>query len=129
MRPSMAADDILDAPLREVLETLAGEGPAPGGGSAAAIVVAMAAGLVAMVARASKEHWPEAGGVIGQAEAVRARVAPLARADAEAYTEALEALRGQETVEPRYRDQKLRAALDHAAEIPLQIGRASCRER
>src|SRR5947209_1099050 len=35
-----------------------------------------------------------AGGVIGQAEAFRARVAPLAQADAEAYTQALAALRG-----------------------------------
>ena len=51
----MAAQDLLDAPLREFLDTIAGEGPAPGGGSAAAIVVAMAAGLVSMVARASKE--------------------------------------------------------------------------
>ena len=120
----MAADDLLDSPLREFLDTLAGEGPAPGGGSAAAIVVAMAAGLVAMVARASKEHWPEAGGVIGQAEAFRARVAPLAQADAEAYIEALAALRGREKLEARYRDQKLREALDRAAEIPLQIAEA-----
>jgi formiminotetrahydrofolate cyclodeaminase len=84
----------------------------------------MAAGLVAMVARASKEHWPEAGGVIGQAEAFRARVAPLAQADAEAYTEALAALRGRDQLEARYRDQKLRAALERAAEIPLQIAEA-----
>src|SRR5438105_2294973 len=124
MRPSMAADDLLDAPLREVLETLAGEGPAPGGGSAAAIVVAMAAGLVAMVARASKGHWPEAGGVVGQAEAFRARVAPLAQADAEAYVQALTALRQRDELEPRYRDQKLRAALDQAAEIPVKIAEA-----
>jgi formiminotetrahydrofolate cyclodeaminase len=120
----MAAGDLLDTPLREVLEVLAGEGPAPGGGSAAAIVVAMAAGLVAMVARASKDQWPEAGGVIGQADAFRARVAPLAQADADAYAEALAALRGQEQVEPRYRDQKLREALERAAEIPLQIAEA-----
>ena len=56
----------------------------------------MAAGLVTMVARASKDHWPEAGGAIGQAETFRARVAPLAQADAEAYAEALTALRGRE---------------------------------
>ena len=43
------AGDLLDAPLRDFLDTLSGEGPAPGGGSAAAIVVAMAAGLVTMV--------------------------------------------------------------------------------
>ena len=120
----MVGDDLLDAPLREFLDTLAGEGPAPGAGSAAAIVVAMAAGLVTMVARASKGYWPEAGGAIGQAEAFRARVAPLAQADAEVYREALKALRDRETLEERYRDQQLRAALERAAEIPLKIAEA-----
>jgi formiminotetrahydrofolate cyclodeaminase len=118
--------DLLDAPLRDFLDTLAGDGPAPGGGSAAAIVVAMSAALVAMVGRASKEHWPEAGGTIGQAEALRARVAPLAQADADAYAAALAALRGRDQLEARYRDQKLRAALEHAAEIPLRIAETGC---
>jgi formiminotetrahydrofolate cyclodeaminase len=117
----MVADDLLDAPLREFLDTLSGSGPAPGAGSAAAIVVAMAAGLVTMVARASKEHWPEAGGAIGQAETFLARVAPLAQADAEVYTEALGALRRRDELEERYRDQKLQAVLERAAEIPLKI--------
>ncbi|TMK79727.1 MAG: cyclodeaminase/cyclohydrolase family protein [Actinobacteria bacterium] len=120
----MAAGDFLDAPLGDFLDTIAGEGPAPGGGSVAAIVVAMAAGLVGMVARASKEHWPEAGGVVGQAESFRARVAPLAQADAEVYAQALTALRGRDELEARYRDQKLSAALEQAAEIPLKIAEA-----
>ncbi len=120
----MATGDLLEAPLGEFLDTLSGQGPAPGAGSAAAIVVAMAAGLVTMVARASKEHWPEAGGAIGQAETFRARVQPLAQADAEAYAEALSALRGREQLEERYRDQKLQAALERAAEIPLRIAEA-----
>ncbi len=118
------AGDLLGARLGDVLDTLAGEGPAPGAGSAAAIVVAMAAGLVGMVARASKGHWAEAGGAIGQAEALRARVAPLAEADAAAYTQALSALRDREQFEARYRDQKLQAALEHAAEIPIRIAEA-----
>jgi formiminotetrahydrofolate cyclodeaminase len=120
----MAGDDLLDAPLGEFLETLSGAEPAPGAGSAAAIVVAMAAGLVTMVARASKEHWPEAGGAIGQAEAFRARVAPLAQADADVYTEALGALRRRDELEERYRDQKLQAVLERAAEIPIKITEA-----
>jgi len=120
------AGDLLDAPLRDFLDTLSGEGPAPGGGSAAAIVVAMAAGLVTMVARASKDHWDEAGGVVGQAEAFRARVAPLAQADADAYMAALVALRDPEQLEERYRDQKLRSALAEAAEIPQRIAEAGC---
>jgi formiminotetrahydrofolate cyclodeaminase len=122
----MGKQDLLDAPLREFLDTLSGAGPAPAAGSAAAICVAMSAGLVAMVARASKEHWPEAGGAVGQAEALRARVAPLAQADADAYVEALSSLRGRADLEDRYRDQKLRAALERAAEIPLKIAEVGC---
>ncbi|HET7857075.1 MAG TPA: cyclodeaminase/cyclohydrolase family protein [Gaiellaceae bacterium] len=120
------AEDLLDAPLRDFLDTLAGAGPAPAGGSAAAITVAMAAGIVGMVARASKEHWEEAGGVVGQAETLRARVAPLAQADAEAFVGALTALRSRDELEERYRDQKLREALERAAEIPLRIAEAGC---
>jgi formiminotetrahydrofolate cyclodeaminase len=116
--------DLLDAPLHELLDSLAGEGPSPGGGSAAAIVVAMAAALVAKVGRASKGYWPEAGGVIGQAEAFRARVAPLAQTGAEVYAEAIRALRGREALEERYRDQQLRAALERSAEIPMRIAEA-----
>ncbi len=124
MRRAMAAGDILDAPLRDFLDTISGEGPAPGGGSVAAIVVAMAAGLAAMVARASKEAWPEAGGAVAQAETFRARAAPLAEADAEAYIEAVTVLRARDGLEPRYRDLKLRAALERAAEIPMRIAEA-----
>jgi formiminotetrahydrofolate cyclodeaminase len=118
------ADDLLDSTLRDFLDTLSGDGPAPGGGSAAAVVVAMAAGLVTMVARASADHWDEAGGVVGQAETFRARVAPLAQADADAYEAALAVLRDPEQLEERYRDQKLQAALASAAEIPLRIAEA-----
>lgn len=118
--------DLLDSPLRNFLDTLAGKGPSPAGGSAAAIVVAMSAGLVAMVARASEGHWDQAGGVVGQAETFRARVAPLAQADADAYADAMTALRKRDELEERYRDQQLRAALDRAAEIPLQIAEAGC---
>jgi formiminotetrahydrofolate cyclodeaminase len=117
--------DLLDSSLRDFLDKLADEEPAPGGGSAAAIVVAMAAGLVAMVARAST-NWDEAGGVVGQAEALRARVAPLAEADAEAYEKALATLRGREILEERYRDFELRRALERSAEIPQRIAEVGC---
>ena len=60
------ADDLLDSSVGEFIDVLAQE-EAPGGGSAAAVTVAMAAGLVVMVAHASKDYWPEAGGAIGQA--------------------------------------------------------------
>ena len=114
------ADDILDSSVGDFVDVLAQE-DAPGGGSAAAVTVAMAAGLVVMVAQASKDHWPEAGGAIGQAETFRARVEPLAQADAEVYRDALTILRRREEVSERYRDQTLRDALERSAEIPVRI--------
>jgi methenyltetrahydrofolate cyclohydrolase len=117
------ADDPLDAPLSEFIETLSGDS-APGGGSAAAVTVAMAAGLVVMVGRASKDRWQEAGGAIAQAETFLARVGPLVQSSAEAYKDALVLLRRREEIAERYRDQTLRDALERAAEIPMRIAEA-----
>ena len=119
------ADDLLGATVGELIDTLAQE-EAPGGGSAAAVTIAMAAGLAVMVARASKDHWAEAGGAVGQAETFRARVAPLAQADADVYRDAVAILRRREEVSERYRDQTLRDALEKSAEIPVRIVEAGC---
>lgn len=99
-------------------------GQAPGSGSAAALTVAFAAGLVAMVARASQDSWHEAGGIAAQALALQDRAAPLAHADAEAWEEALSALRnagdGDGSAGAR-RDHELERKLERAAAVPLQI--------
>jgi formiminotetrahydrofolate cyclodeaminase len=102
----------------EFLEQLAAETPAPGGGSAAGIAVAMGAALIGMAARVSDE-WPEAPGVRVQADALRKRVAPLAQQDAKAYTDVLEARRKGAG------DEKLGKALTRAAAFPLQIAEAA----
>jgi formiminotetrahydrofolate cyclodeaminase len=110
----------LDTPLAELLDMVAAKTAAPGGGSAAALGVAMGAGLVAMAARFSVD-WDGAGGALAQAEALRARVAPLAQADAEAYAEALEVLRRPGDGDADERDRRIGDALSRAAEVPLQI--------
>jgi len=117
----MLAGDYLDLSLGEFLERLAAERPAPGGGSAAALTVTFAAGLVAMVARCSRESWPDAAGVAAQARALQARTAPLVRADAEAWEDALAALRHAETGEGEARPGDLEEKLALAAEIPVRI--------
>jgi formiminotetrahydrofolate cyclodeaminase len=98
----------------ELLDALRREPLAPGGGSVAAIVTAMAAALVEMVARSSHEVWDLAGGAVAQASELRRRAMELAAGDAEAYDAAVAALRGT-GAEP------LGEALSRAAEIPLQI--------
>jgi formiminotetrahydrofolate cyclodeaminase len=114
-------DDMLSVPLGDVLGHIASEVPSPAGGSAAAIAVAMGAGLTAMCARNSRDEWPEAGGATAQAEMLRARIEPLAQADAEAYESALAAFRLPELLEPEVRNATLGVALERAAAIPLAI--------
>jgi methenyltetrahydrofolate cyclohydrolase len=116
--------ELLDLSLREFLDVVAAEDPTPGGGSAAALAVAVSAGLSAMVARASTD-WPEAGSAVAQAERLRRRAAPLAQRDAEAYEEALVTLRLPERVEPTVRDAAVGAALSRTAEVLLAIGEAA----
>jgi methenyltetrahydrofolate cyclohydrolase len=116
---------LLDLSLREFLDEVAGEGRTPGGGSVAALVTAMAAGLLGKVARGSLDTWPEGAGIAAQAESLGARAAPLAQADAEQYEAAL--LAREETGEgegPR-RDFALGQAYARAAEPPLQIAQVA----
>jgi formiminotetrahydrofolate cyclodeaminase len=72
--------------------------PAPGGGSVAAVVASLAAGLTAMAARFAPDEWEHRAEVVGRAEELRARVESLADADAVAYA-AFMAERSDETLE------------------------------
>jgi formiminotetrahydrofolate cyclodeaminase len=74
-----------------------------------------------MVARCS-EDWEDAPGVAAQALALQDRSASLARADAEAWDDALSALGRAENGggDPR-RDFELELKLDLAAAVPLEI--------
>ncbi len=116
---------LLDLRLREFLDEVAAEGRTPGGGTVAALVTAAAAGLLAKIARASKDAWPDAAGVAAQAESLRDRVGPLAEAAADEYRAALRAR--EETAEQSVerRDFALGRAYARAAEPPLRIVEAA----
>jgi formiminotetrahydrofolate cyclodeaminase len=116
---------MLDLPLREFLDELASEAKTPASGSLAALVTAASAGLLAKVARASKDTWPEARGVAAQAEALQDRAAPLAQLDAEQYEAALRAPAETGEVAGQRRDFALGQAYARAAEPPLQIVEAA----
>lgn len=114
----MQADEYLDLKLGDFLERL-GTGK-PGSGSASALTVAFAAGLVVMVARNSADSWDDSAGIAAQALALQARAAPLALADAHVWLEALEALEAVRTDEaPPIGG--LEAKLDLSAAVPLEI--------
>jgi formiminotetrahydrofolate cyclodeaminase len=108
--PDSSPDSFLDQPVRGFLDQLAARTPTPGGGGAAAVTGAMAAGLVAMAARFSARQLPEAGDLADEADRLRYMASQLADMDARAYTAVL-ATRGPERKE----------ALLGAAMIPLEI--------
>ena len=121
MKTPTAPAELLDLSVREFAERLADGRTAAGGGSTAAVVLAISAGLAGMAARASRDTWEGAPGAIAQADALRARVVPLVEADAKVYAEALATLRSRDELDPAERDEAIRQALSRAAEVPLAI--------
>jgi formiminotetrahydrofolate cyclodeaminase len=124
----VAVDDerYLDLSVTAFLDGLAARERAPGGGSAAALTVAFAAGLVAMVARSSREVWDDAPGIAAQALTLQDRASHLTRTDAEAWDDALAALRAaadptESEGNGARSDFDLERKLERAAAIPLEI--------
>jgi formiminotetrahydrofolate cyclodeaminase len=104
----------VDVPrIDTLLDALASDQPAPGGGSAAALVGAMAAALCAKVALLSED-----GGSAAQAAALCRKLTALAEEDARLFKTALAEL------ELRDDDFKLGRALEQAADAPLRIAEA-----
>ena len=98
-----AMPDYLSLPLGRFLDLVASGEPAPGGGAAAAVAIALAAGLSGMAARFSAEQLADAPALADRADALRREVAPLARADAEAYGRVLTAYRLPREPDPETR--------------------------
>jgi methenyltetrahydrofolate cyclohydrolase len=116
-------DDLSALPVQGLLDELASDSPAPAGGSAAAVSVAMAAALVEMGARRSP-GWEDAIGVAAQARAIRHRTVPLVQADADAYAASLAALASIDDASATGRDEAIASALTGAADVALAIARA-----
>jgi methenyltetrahydrofolate cyclohydrolase len=112
----------LEQPLGGFLDSVASGEPAPSGGGAAAVAVALAAGLSGMSARLSADHLLDAAGLAERADHLRQRVAPLAQEDASAYGRVLAAQ--HEDGDPEDRRERLREALSVAADVPLAIAEA-----
>jgi formiminotetrahydrofolate cyclodeaminase len=111
--------DPLDLRVRELLEETAAASVTPAGGAAAAVAVGLAAALTAMAARCSRESWDGSEGAVAQAEAIRARVEPLAAEDVAAYSAVLRLRREGAD------DEALGRALERAAEIPSGLAEAA----
>lgn len=107
--------------LGEFLDAIASRETAPGGGAVAATTVAMAAGLVAMAARFSEGQLEGASAAATHADQLRARAAPLAERDGEAYAQVSAAYALPRDAAPEDRRERIRQALRGAAEVPIEI--------
>jgi glutamate formiminotransferase/formiminotetrahydrofolate cyclodeaminase len=144
LRLSNAADHVLETKIRtaggassasptldEWMDALAGASPTPGGGSAAALAGALAAALVAMVARltigrkAYAAVEAEARAVLADAEQLRAELRRLVDEDAAAYEGVSRAYKIPKS-DPR-RAQAIDDALLAAAKPPAEVVRRASR--
>jgi formiminotetrahydrofolate cyclodeaminase len=91
--------------------------PTRGAGFAAGRTAAAAARLVADVARASRDSWADAPGVVAQANALADRLEVLAEADADVFAAALVALATPSA--------ELEPHMQRAAALPLEIAEAA----
>lgn len=128
----MSEQPLLDRTVGQFLNDLASGAPTPGGGSAAALSGAVAAGLIAMVCNLSigrKQYAAfeaEAQAILRQAEDLRATLQQLAQEDIDVFNRLMAAYRL-----PRMTDADAaarRAAIQHvlraATDVPLQTARA-----
>ncbi len=121
--------------LDDYLNQLASSAPTPGGGSAACLVAAQGAALVAMVARICVEGkafapWRDwFAERIENAERLRAALSEARLRDEEAYGEvvAAMALPKGSPEQARERSERLQRALAHAAAEPLRAAELALR--
>jgi formiminotetrahydrofolate cyclodeaminase len=118
-----------DQPLHDLLDSVAAQRPAPGGGCSAAWAGAFGAGLVEMAASFTLARPKYAGvhhrmaDVRREAKLLRRRLLELAEADAEAYEPVILALRMPE--QHPERRARLEKARSKAAEVPLETAEAT----
>ncbi len=107
------------------LKELSSDKPVPGGGSVAALSGAMAVALCLMVAKLSQD--PEAKICIRKAVAFKRVLVNLVDKDAEAFEKVMKAYKLPKTTEKEKakRQEEIKKALKHAAEVPLETARYS----
>ncbi len=124
--------DAVREPLGDYLDHLAAKLPVPGGGSAAALVGALAAALESMVGNftVGKEAYraveQEVKALLERAEGLRAELSRLVQADMDVYTKVASAYGlPRETAEQKAaRSEAIQAALKVAAQVPHKVALA-----
>lgn len=113
-------------PIGEFLEQLASRSPTPGGGSASALIGAVAAALCGMVARLNDKKSGEAGplhDMIAKADTLRSELQTLADEDVNAFNQLMACWKLPEDAPDR--EARMETATAHATEAPLAIMRTA----
>ncbi len=129
----MAGQTYAEWSIQAYLDKLAGADPEPGGGSVAALVGALGAGLVTMVTALTlgKEKYASVQDAMAeikeQAEKLRGELTGFITADAEAYAQVAAAMKLPRDTDgqKKERSRVMQAALKGAAEVPLKVAEAA----
>jgi formiminotetrahydrofolate cyclodeaminase len=116
-----------DMSLEHLLEAFSDATPAPGGGGAAVLAVALSASLCAMTARLSSRHMPRASEVATEALSIRDTIAPLCEEDARTYLDVIAAIRSSPEPDPAERRRRIADALSAATDVPMATVEAGAR--
>jgi len=110
--------------ISHYLKSLASSEPAPGGGSAACVVLALGSSLLGKVAAisATKSNDNSFQEEMRQADQAQAEAMQLADQDAQIYTQVVETyrLKAATDVEKKERRKKIDSALEKAFHVPLK---------
>ena len=108
----------------ELVDAVAAETPAPGGGAVAAIVTRFAAALTAMAGRygvAKAEQRDDMLALVARTDELQRSAAPLADLDGELYRALLTALRMPREPNSAARAQAVAVASSKAADVPMRV--------
>ncbi len=119
---------LADLTIKEFLNELSSDSPAPGGGSVAALSGALGSGLVTMVSRLTVgrekylEHWAEMSRIRDESRILVNTFLDLMHEDTIAFNTFMEALKlPKDTVEEKeIRGEMMQNAMKKATEIPLR---------
>ena len=122
---------ITDSTIETFLDELASAAPTPGGGSAAAIMGAMGAALVAMVCNLTigkkgyEQHDAEMRDVLAQCEARRRRLTAMVAEDVAAFDSLMAAYKLPKASddEKAARSAAIQAGLQRATQVPLDCAK------
>jgi formiminotetrahydrofolate cyclodeaminase/predicted GIY-YIG superfamily endonuclease len=124
---------LVEMPIHQFLDELAGAAPTPGGGSASALAAAMGAAMVSMACNLTigrekfKEVEAELQAVQVQAEALRQELTAAVDEDTAAYSAVSAAYKLPKgtDAEKAARTTAIQAALRGATDVPLKVARAA----